>query len=180
MWVPVLWTVSDTRCRRPSLLLPTACTHAHAHTHTHTVNTHWDALLCCSVQLPQCTPLPPPLTLRTVPPAAVLASPRGAAAPARLGDAAADGQRRQHHGSSAAQTAAPQQQSHQQQQQRRPRVGEGRPAISITAVYPTVTPALPGSPSALQREQQQQQQQWAAVPGGMPGKGLVRGPCTRI
>jgi hypothetical protein len=126
------------------------------------------------LQLPDCTPLPPPLVLRTVPPPTVLASPRRAAAPARL-DLAAEAQRRQQQSHSHVHAAL-----QQQQAQRRPRVGEARPPINITAVYPTVLPALPGSPSAMQREQAAQQQHWANVPGGMPGKGLVRGPCTRI
>jgi hypothetical protein len=133
-------------------------------------------IFCLLLQLPDCTPLPPPLTLRTVPPPTVMASPRGAVAPARL-DLAAEAQRRQQQSHSHSHAhAAPQ----QQQAQRRPRVGEARPPIHITAVYPTVLPALPRSPSAMQREQAQQQQHWANVPGGMPGKGLVRGPGTRI
>lgn len=124
------------------------------------------------LQLPDCTPLPPPLTLRTAPPPTVMASPRGAVAPARL-DLAAEAQRRQQQSYSHSHAhSAPQ----QQHAPRRPRVGEARPPINITAVYSTVLPALPGSPSAMQREQAQQQQHWANVPGGMPGKGLVRGP----
>jgi hypothetical protein len=105
-----------------------------------------------------------------------MASPRGAAAPARL-DLAAEVQRKQQqqHGSSAATGGSQHQPT---SPQRRPRVADGRPTITIAAVYPAVMPAMPGSPSALQREQQQQQ--WAQAPGGMPGKGLVRAPCTRI
>jgi hypothetical protein len=108
--------------------------------------------------------------------------------PARL-DLAAEVQRKQqqhhHHGvrmpsQNTHQPASQQQQQQQQQQQhRRPRVGESRPAISVP-VYPAVVPAMPGSPSAMQREQQQQQQHWSNIPGGQPGKGLVRGPGGRV
>lgn len=138
------------------------------------------------LQLLDCTPLPAPLTLRTTPPhTAGMLSPRGAAAPAHLNMPADSHRRQQQQQQQPVTSSAPSQQQQapqqQPQQHRRPRVGDARPAINITAVYPSVMPSmtnLPGSPTVQQREQQQQQ--WANTPGGMPGKGLVRAPCTRI
>ena len=136
---------------------------------------------CRCLQLPDCTPLPPPLALRTAPQPATMPSPRGAAAPAQL-DLAAEIQRKQQQqltGNSPQQTQACQQQQ-QPQQQRRARVGEARPPITITAVYPNVMPGMPNPNSPTAQQRAQQQQAWANTPGGMPGKGLVRAPCTRI
>lgn len=135
------------------------------------------------LQLPDCTPLPAPLALRTVAPA-VVPSPQRAAGPATL-DMSPSGAQRSWQQQQQGQMQQQQQQLQllHQQHHRRPRVGEAppRPAINITAVYPSITPTIapqPGSPSALQR--QQEPQQWATTQQGMPGKGLVRAPCTRI